>query len=99
MLNGFNHVAILTDDLDRLGRFYRDVLDVEDIHPMEFEGTHHWLIRVGGTSVLHAFEKAGPAPAAIFERGRIDHLALNVDGHDDQQFVLNTLHWLSRLLP
>jgi catechol 2,3-dioxygenase-like lactoylglutathione lyase family enzyme len=79
MLSGFNHVAILTDDLERLGTFYRDVLEVEDIHPMEFQGTHHWLIRVGGSSILHAFEKAAPAPGAIFERGRIDHLALNVD--------------------
>lgn len=24
---------------------------------------------------------------------------LNTDGHDDQQFALNALHWLSRLLP
>ncbi|WP_436355957.1 DUF4350 domain-containing protein [Brevundimonas sp. CEF1] len=24
---------------------------------------------------------------------------LNTTGHDDQQFVLNTLHWLSRLIP
>jgi hypothetical protein len=24
---------------------------------------------------------------------------LSTDGHDDQQFALNALHWLSRLLP
>ena len=34
------------------------------------------------------------------EQGREPlRFGLNVDGHDDQQFVLNTLHWLSRLLP
>ena len=26
-------------------------------------------------------------------------MGLNTPGHDDQQFALNLLHWLSRLLP
>ena len=26
-------------------------------------------------------------------------MGLNTTGHDDQQFVLNLMHWLSRLLP
>lgn len=82
MLTGFNHVAILTDDLERLGTFYRDVLDVEEIQPMEADGLRHWLIRVGASSVLHAFEKGAPPPGAMFDRGRIDHLALNVDEHE-----------------
>ncbi len=83
MLSGFNHVAILTDDLERLGTFYRDVLDVDEIHRMEFDGVHHWLIRVGGSSILHAFEKSAPAPGPAFGRGRIDHLAFNVDTSDE----------------
>jgi catechol 2,3-dioxygenase-like lactoylglutathione lyase family enzyme len=83
MLAGFNHVAILTDDLERLGGFYRDVFEVSDIQPMEFDGVHHWLIRVGGASVLHAFAKSAPTPGPVFERGRIDHLALNVDDRSE----------------
>jgi catechol 2,3-dioxygenase-like lactoylglutathione lyase family enzyme len=79
MLSGYNHVAILTDDLERLGDFYRDVFEVQDMRAMEHDGVHHWLIRVGEQSVLHAFEKSAPAPGPTFERGRIDHLALNVD--------------------
>ena len=78
MLSGFNHVAILTDDLDRLEAFYRDVFGVTDVFDMTFEDVHHRLLRVGEQSVLHAFEKEAPAPGTIFERGRLDHLALNV---------------------
>jgi predicted lactoylglutathione lyase len=33
--------------------------------------------------VLHAFEQDAPAPAPVFHRGRVDHLALNVEDHDD----------------
>jgi len=83
MLDGFNHVAILTSDLDRLEAFYRDVFDVDDVNRMEFQGQRHTLLRVGPASVLHAFEHEPPAPAPIFERGRVDHLALNVADHDE----------------
>jgi catechol 2,3-dioxygenase-like lactoylglutathione lyase family enzyme len=82
VLTGFNHVAILTDDLDRLEDFYRDVFEVTDVHDMQFEDVHHRLLRVGDRSVLHAFEKPAPAPAPIFQRGRVDHVALNVDDHE-----------------
>lgn len=78
MLSGFNHVAILTDDLDRLEGFYRDVFGVTDVFDMRFEDVHHRLMRVGEQSVLHAFEMAAPAPSPVFNRGRLDHLALNV---------------------
>ena len=36
MLSGFNHVAILTDDLDRLEQFYCDVFGVTDVFDMQF---------------------------------------------------------------
>ena len=83
MLNGFNHVAILTGDLDRLEHFYRDVFDVNDVHDMQFGEVRHRLMRVGEQSVLHAFEMPAPEPGPIFQRGRVDHVALNVDDHDE----------------
>ena len=83
MLDGFNHVAILTADLGRLESFYRDVFEVDDVQRMEHRGLRHSLVRVGPSAVLHAFEQDAPAPAPIFERGRVDHLALNVDEHDE----------------
>ena len=84
MLDGFNHVAILTADLDRLEGFYRDMFGVEDVRDMDHNGLRHRLMRVGAASVLHAFEVGdAPPPAPIFERGRIDHLALNVTDPDE----------------
>jgi catechol 2,3-dioxygenase-like lactoylglutathione lyase family enzyme len=83
MLSGFNHVAILTDDLDRLEGFYRDVFGVTDVFDMQFDDVHHRLLRVGDQSVLHAFEMEAPAPGSVFNRGRVDHLALNVADHDE----------------
>ena len=84
MLDGFNHVAILTADLDRLEGFYRDMFGVEDVRQMDHNGLQHRLMRVGAASVLHAFEVGdAPQPAAILERGRIDHLALNVTDRDE----------------
>lgn len=84
MLDGFNHVAILTPDLDRLESFYRDTFDVVDVARMEFQGQRHTLLRVGTTSVLHAFEHGDvPESAPIFHRGRLDHLALNVRERDE----------------
>ena len=86
MLSGFNHVAILTDDLVRLEHFYRDVFEVTDTHLMRDGDLRHGLIRVGERAVLHAFQFPGPvpAPASIFERGRVDHVALGVD--DEVEF-------------
>ncbi len=83
MLSGFNHVAILTDDLDRLEQFYCDVFGVTDVFDMQFDDVHHRLLRVGDLSVLHTFEMAAPPPSPTFSRGRVDHLALNVAEHDE----------------
>jgi catechol 2,3-dioxygenase-like lactoylglutathione lyase family enzyme len=81
LLDGFNHVAILTSDTDRLAAFYRDVFDAEvEGDAIESEGVRLTLIRVGPTAELNVFQIAGNDQAArqtpMFGRGRIDHLAL-----------------------
>src|ERR687897_824489 len=91
MLTGLNHIAILTDDLDRLEAFYRDAFEVEDVHRMECRGLRHTLLRVGSRAILHAFEQPAPAPAPMFERGRLDHLALNVDSFEDFEVLRKRL--------
>ena len=47
MLDGFNHVAILTPDLDRLEMFYREVFEVEEVHRMDHRGLRHGLVGAG----------------------------------------------------
>ena len=85
MLSGINHITFLTDDLDRLVRFYEEVFGARKVVELavpEPEGPgRHALIAVGGSAALHAFElemQQTPDPAPMFSRGRIDHFALHV---------------------
>ena len=85
---GFNHVALLTEDLDRLLRFYIDVFDVEapDAWNVDEPGPRHVMIDMGGDAAVHAFEARGNphaiASPTMFERGHLDHLAINVPDLD-----------------
>jgi catechol 2,3-dioxygenase-like lactoylglutathione lyase family enzyme len=87
LTSGFNHVAVLTNDTERLQAFYKDVFDAKvlrdgpesDEHP-DFRMT---VIHVGPTSELNVFEIRGNTEAdrqtPMFERGRLDHLALQAE--------------------
>jgi catechol 2,3-dioxygenase-like lactoylglutathione lyase family enzyme len=81
LLNGFNHVAVLTNDTDRLHAFYRGVFDAEVKGTEQGgPGVRLTFIRVGESAELNVFEVTGNTEAArqtpMFERGRIDHLGL-----------------------
>jgi catechol 2,3-dioxygenase-like lactoylglutathione lyase family enzyme len=82
---GFNHVATLTPNLDRLVAFYRQVFDAEVRAEIEARQDHPRMavIDLGGRAALNAFEVA--AGDIIGERhrqggrGAIDHYAIAVD--------------------
>jgi catechol 2,3-dioxygenase-like lactoylglutathione lyase family enzyme len=83
LLNGFNHVAILTNDTDRLHAFYREVFDatVRNLADApEGPGVRLSFIDVGPFSELNVFQVDDNSEAdrqtPMFGRGRIDHLAL-----------------------
>jgi catechol 2,3-dioxygenase-like lactoylglutathione lyase family enzyme len=82
LVDNLHHVAFLTADLDRLIAFYerifdaRVTLDREDGSPP----LRHAFIEIGPLTVLHPFEVPGvevPGRQPMFERGRLDHFALN----------------------
>lgn len=81
LLAGFNHVATVTRDMDRLIRFYEEVFDAKPVFDLVAPGLElrHVGIDLGG-AFLHAWEAAeertGSFPSAMFRRGRLDHLAL-----------------------
>jgi catechol 2,3-dioxygenase-like lactoylglutathione lyase family enzyme len=81
LLDGVNHVAILTADSDRLHAFYREVFDatVSRDSP-DGEGMRLSFIDVGAGRELNVFEIDGNDEAGrqtpMFGRGRIDHLGL-----------------------
>jgi catechol 2,3-dioxygenase-like lactoylglutathione lyase family enzyme len=83
LLDGFNHVAILTADTDRLHAFYREVFDADVVEQLPDlpPGMRLSVIHVGPHSELNVFQIDGNTEAARqtpdFGRGRIDHLALH----------------------
>ena len=81
MLNGVNHVAVLTRDTDRLARFYTEVFDVPPARTIEQQpGFKLSLIDIGDGRELNVFEVDTNAEAdrqtPMFGRGRLDHLGL-----------------------
>jgi len=84
LLNGFNHVATITSDTERLHAFYREVFDATVRHdgaePGAPDGVRLSIIDVGPFSELNVFQIDGNTEAErqvpMFGRGRIDHLAL-----------------------
>ena len=87
LLNGVNHVAILTKDTERLAAFYRDVFEAEvEGQLMERDGVRLTFIRIGESAELNVFEVADNTEAdrqtPMFGRGRIDHLGLQAASLD-----------------
>jgi catechol 2,3-dioxygenase-like lactoylglutathione lyase family enzyme len=81
LLDGMNHVAIVTNDMDRLHAFYRDVFEATVSHEMtDGPGLRLSFVDIGPHTQLNVFSIDGNTEAArqtpMFGRGRIDHLGL-----------------------
>lgn len=80
LLNGINHVAVLTGDTARLVSFYRDVFDATMTTLQPSEGFRVTAIWLGPSAELNVFEIDGnhehERQVPMFGRGRLDHMAL-----------------------
>jgi catechol 2,3-dioxygenase-like lactoylglutathione lyase family enzyme len=80
LLDGINHVAVLTSDTDRLTAFYSGVFGCEFETIEENPRLKLTIIMVGPTEELNVFEVRDnhehEKQTPMFERGRLDHLAL-----------------------
>lgn len=87
MLTGLNHVAVLTEDLDRFVEFYRDVFDLEVVFQEDTPAFRHAILRAGPTSWLHPAEvpgnEHGAALPGTFQRGHLDHVALGASSREE----------------
>lgn len=85
---GFNHVATMTPDLDRLVAFYQDAFGATITFEMQATPDHPrmTILDLGGGAALNAFEVAESdiigERRRIGGRGAIDHFALAVDSHE-----------------
>ena len=87
LLDGINHVAVLTADTQRFVDFYQEMFDAKVDGEMEPEpGFHLTFVSVGPYSELNVFEIDGNDEAAkqvpMFGRGRLDHMALQASSLD-----------------
>ena len=82
---GFNHVATVTADLDRLTDFYRTVFDADVTFEMDATPDHPRMVilDLGGGSALNVFEVAADEIVGdrrkMNGRGPIDHYGIAVD--------------------
>lgn len=96
LLSGFNHVATITRDMDRLLRFYADIFGAGpefDLVAPELN-LRHVGINLGG-ALLHAWEvpeeQTGRFPQEMFKRGRLDHLAIAARDEDALEILRSRL--------
>lgn len=87
LLDGVNHVAILTNDTERLVRFYQEVFEATVSAEMPAgEGRRLTFIDISPSADLNVFEAQDNTEAQrqtpMFGRGRIDHLGLQAASLD-----------------
>jgi catechol 2,3-dioxygenase-like lactoylglutathione lyase family enzyme len=87
LLNGVNHVALLTNDTDRLQAFYREIFVATVSRDYEIQPDMRLsFIDIGPDTELNVFQVDGNAEAQrqtpMFGRGRIDHLGLQAASLD-----------------
>jgi catechol 2,3-dioxygenase-like lactoylglutathione lyase family enzyme len=80
LTDGFNHVAVLTSDTDRLHTFYTEVFDAVVGYDDKQPDLRLSFVHIGPHTEFNVFELYGdhPAPAQVpmFGRGRLDHIGL-----------------------
>ena len=95
LLDGINHVAIITSDTQRFVDFYREMFgaEVDNQEQMGDEGTLTF-VRIG-RSEINLFQLNGNSEAErqtpMFGRGRIDHLGLQAASLEDFEEIRRRL--------
>ncbi len=98
-LNGVNHIAILTKDMDRFIRFYQEAFDAEVIsdnpNHAGHEGERMVIMSIGGPSDFNVFQVPGNSQASVqtpmYGRGRLDHFGLNASSREALEEVRQRL--------
>ncbi len=82
LVQGINHVAVVTADLDRFAAFYCGIFEAELVDVDEAPFGRVAIIRLGRGTAMNVFEVADSKHAAglptMFGRGHIDHFGIDV---------------------
>jgi len=95
LLNGFNHVAVLTSDTDRFVSFYTEVFDAKVLASQQMPEGRLTFVQIGPHTEFNLFEVPGNSEAAhqtpMFGRGRIDHFGLQAGSLKDFEEIRRRL--------
>ena len=87
LLDGFNHVAVLTQDTERFVRFYSEVFGAQVLGSQDTELGRLTFVQIGPHSEFNLFEVDGNTEAErqtpMFGRGRLDHFGLQATSIQD----------------
>ena len=88
--NGINHLAMVTGDMDKTIRFWRDLLGMRLVAGLGQPDYRHYFFQVSETDTIAFFEWPGIKPAEPKEHGRpvkgrfiFDHVAFGVDTEEE----------------
>jgi len=85
LINNINHLTFITGDMDRLIDFYKRIFDANVTLDLTEGPVRHVFIEVGDQTVLHPFQLPDTNPPGflpMFQRGRLDHFALNATSEE-----------------
>ena len=90
MLDGVNHIALLTKDMDRFIHFYQEAFGAEVVSDNPNHGGNPGermvVMTLGGPSAFNVFQVPGNSQAEVqtpmYGRGRIDHFGLNASSRE-----------------
>jgi len=95
LTNGYNHVAILTNDSERFIAFYEQMFGAEVMNQSSDDGFLMTMIKIGDDAEINLFQFSGNTEAdrqkPMFGRGRLDHLALQAKSIDDFDTIRSRL--------
>jgi len=88
--NGVNHLAMVTGDMDKTIRFWRDLLGMRLVAGLGQPGYRHYFFEISASDLLAFFEWPGVEAAVPKEHGRpvrgpfiFDHVSFGVETEDD----------------
>ena len=87
LLEGVNHVAVITDDTERFVRFYQEVFEATVSLRQEIPPGMLTMVDIGPRTELNVFEVRGDAApdvvrGGMFGHGPIDHIGLQAADRD-----------------
>jgi catechol 2,3-dioxygenase-like lactoylglutathione lyase family enzyme len=107
--NGINHLAMVTGDMDKTVRFWRDLLGMRLVAGLGKSGYRHYFFEISENDLLAFFEWPGVKPVEEKDHGYpttgsviFDHISFGVESEDDLYQLKDTLSaagfWVSETI-